>query len=134
MAELRRQAIAAYQQFARTRINNRCKVQTADGPRTEVPEYAHDYYYNVANHLSRDFYQACGKTLAEDAFELRVPQCQLLMQCRHCLRYSLGYCVKRGGQVPQWREPLVLQLSDGRRFPLQFDCRNCQMNVYAESR
>ena len=134
LAELRRQAIAAYQQFARTRINNRCKVQTADGPRTEVPEYAHDYYYNVANHLSRDFYQACGKTLAEDAFELRVPQCQLLMQCRHCLRYSLGYCVKRGGQVPQWREPLVLQLSDGRRFPLQFDCRNCQMNVYAESR
>ena len=134
LAELRRQAIAAYQQFARTRINNRCKVQTADGPRTEVPEYAHDYFYNVANHLSRDFYQACGKTLAEDAFELRVPQCQLLMQCRHCLRYSLGYCVKRGGQVPQWREPLVLQLSDGRRFPLQFDCRNCQMNVYAESR
>ena len=55
----------------------------------------------------------------------------LLMQCRHCLRYSYGYCVKNGGKKPVWREPLRLVLPDGRRFPLQFDCKNCQMNVYS---
>lgn len=55
-----------------------------------------------------------------------------LMQCRHCLRYSLGYCVKHGGRKPEWKEPLVLRLGDGRRFRLEFDCRNCQMNLYAE--
>lgn len=55
-----------------------------------------------------------------------------LMQCRHCLRYALGYCVKHGGKRPTWREPLTLQLGDGQRFRLEFDCRNCQMNVYAD--
>lgn len=54
------------------------------------------------------------------------------MQCRHCLRYSLGYCVKHGGKRPTWREPLYIRMSDGRRFRLEFDCKNCQMNVYAD--
>ena len=56
----------------------------------------------------------------------------LLMQCRHCLRYTLGYCVKNGGRRPQWKEPLRLELGDGRLFRLEFDCRKCQMNVYSE--
>ena len=54
----------------------------------------------------------------------------LLMQCRHCIRYSLGYCVKRGGKKPTWREPLFLELPDKRRFRLEFDCKDCQMNIY----
>jgi protease len=57
----------------------------------------------------------------------------LLMQCRHCLRFSLGYCVKHGGKKPFWREPLYLRLADGRRFRLQFNCKECQMNLYAEN-
>ena len=56
----------------------------------------------------------------------------LVMQCRHCIRYSLGYCVKRGGEKPQWKEPLYLRLGDGRRFRLEFACQECQMNVYSE--
>ena len=56
----------------------------------------------------------------------------LLMQCRHCIRYSLGYCVKRGGKNPTWKEPLYLRLGDGRRFRLEFACNECQMNVYSE--
>ena len=56
----------------------------------------------------------------------------LLMQCRHCIRYSLGFCVKRGGRKPEWKEPLSLVLGDGRKFRLEFDCRQCQMNVYGE--
>ncbi len=54
-----------------------------------------------------------------------------LMQCRHCLRYSMGFCVKHGGRRPTWREPLYLRMSDGRRFRVEFDCKNCQMNLYA---
>ncbi|MBQ8656356.1 MAG: DUF3656 domain-containing protein [Prevotella sp.] len=56
-----------------------------------------------------------------------------LMQCRHCLRYALGYCTRRGGKRPTWREPLSLRLSDGRSFPLEFDCKHCQMNVWEKS-
>ena len=67
-----------------------------------------------------------------DAFEVSEPKQRLLMQCRHCLRYALGYCVKNGGRKPEWHEPLSLRLGDGRLFRLEFDCRHCQMNVYAD--
>ena len=53
-----------------------------------------------------------------------------LMQCRHCLRYALGRCVKHGGKHPDWREPLHLVLENGRRFRLEFDCKHCQMNLH----
>ncbi len=54
-----------------------------------------------------------------------------LMQCRYCLRHELGYCIRNGGKKPNWAEPLYLRLSDGSTFRLEFDCTNCQMNVYA---
>lgn len=63
---------------------------------------------------------------------LEAPSDELpLMQCRYCLRYALGHCVKHGGSLPPWREPLYLALPDGKRFRLEFDCRRCQMNVLA---
>lgn len=101
------------------------------------PEYAqYSYLYNIANQSARTFYQAHGMAKADYAFELRNETERqddvLLMQCRHCLRYSLGYCVKRGGRKPTWKEPLFLRLGDGRKFRLQFACNECQMNVYSE--
>lgn len=101
------------------------------------PEYAqYSYLYNIANQSARTFYQAHGMAKADYAFELRNEAERqddvLLMQCRHCLRYSLGYCVKRGGRKPTWKEPLFLRLGDGRKFRLQFACNECQMNVYSE--
>ena len=91
-----------------------------------TPHYPHAYLYNIANRLSADFYHVD----APNAYELRGGDGPL-MQCRHCLRYALGYCVKHGGRRPDWREPLSLRLGDGRLFRLEFDCKNCQMNVYA---
>ena len=35
------------------------------------------------------------------------------------------------GRSP-YREPYCLQGTDGKRFRLEFDCKNCQMKVYAE--
>lgn len=89
------------------------------------------YELNISNCLARDFYARQGLSELTPAFELTHQRNALLMQCKHCLRYSLGYCVKHGGKKPQWHEPLVLRLGDGRRFRLDFDCKNCQMNVYA---
>ena len=90
-----------------------------------APAYDYPYLYNISNHLSRDFYGVDDLT----AYELKGGEGPL-MQCRHCIRYSLGYCVKRGGKRPEWREPLYLVLGDGRRFRLEFDCLHCQMNVW----
>lgn len=90
--------------------------------------YPYPYLYNISNRLSAEFY-ATEKT----AYELQGGDGPI-MQCRHCIRYSLGYCVKRGGKRPSWHEPLSLVLGDGRRFRLEFDCKNCQMNVYGSER
>ena len=96
-------------------------------PRTSAPpNYPYTYLYNISNHLSQQFYGA--KDLS--AYELRGGDGPI-MQCRHCIRYALGYCVKHGGQRPTWKEPLSLVLGDGRRFRLEFDCKHCQMNVFS---
>lgn len=96
------------------------------------------YTYNIANADAARLYASCGLPGLSKAYEKGgaedLPQhpADLIMQCRHCLRYALGYCVRRGGKRPQWREPLHLVLPDGRQFRLEFDCQDCQMNVYAE--
>ena len=98
------------------------QVTAVDAP----PAYPYPYLYNIANRLSQAFYGADRQT----AYELK-GGAGPIMQCRHCIRYSLGYCVKRGGKRPVWHEPLSLRLGDGRSFRLEFDCKNCQMNVFA---
>ena len=91
-----------------------------------VPEEEWAYMLNISNRLSQQFYGA--KEIS--AYELK-GGAGPIMQCRHCIRYALGYCVKNGGERPLWQEPLSLVLGNGRRFRLEFDCQHCQMNVYA---
>lgn len=104
------------------------------------PEYRKfTYLYNIANTLSKSFYQREGLSNVAAAYEVSQGTDEgaerknsvLVMQCRHCLRYSLGHCVRRGGKQPTWKEPLYLRLGDGRRFRLEFKCDECQMNIYA---
>ena len=99
--------------------------------RASAPNYGHPYLYNAANKAAREFYREQGISEAS-AIETHPAIRPLLMQCRHCLRYSLGYCRRESKEQMPWPEPLYLQLPDGRRFRLEFDCKNCQMNVYGE--
>ena len=97
-------------------------------------KYSFDFK-NSSNSASRRFYEQRGDAPLLTALEVDRKNFNLpLMQCRHCLRFSSGYCVKHGGRKPEWKEPLSLRLGDGRVFPLEFDCKNCQMNVLAEVR
>ncbi len=59
-----------------------------------------------------------------------------LMTCRFCLRHAWGQCKKEktphpplGGEIIRWKDPLYLVLGDGRRFRLEFDCKQCEMLV-----
>ncbi len=104
-----------------------------------TPEHRrHPYLYNIANPDAAEFYRGQGLSRPSPAYELLaapdLPAESLIMQCRHCLRYALGHCVRRGGTPPTWREPLHLTLPDGRRFRLEFQCGECQMNIYAETK
>ena len=106
-------------------LRPRCLRATSSLPSSYGPRYDAPYLYNIANRLACQFYGVAQPS----AYELRGGEGPI-MQCRHCLRYALGYCVKHGGRRPQWREPLSLRLADGRCFRLEFDCKRCQMNVY----
>ena len=116
LSDMRRQLIDAMGQAKRE------VKQARVGKNPGVKELS--YQNNISNHQSAAFYG----TNELSAYELKGGDGPI-MQCRHCLRYSLGYCVKRGGKRPTWREPLSLVLGDGRRFRLEFDCQHCQMNV-----
>ena len=98
---------------------------------------------NVSNHRAEAFYEEHGVKHAAAAFELTdgarsgaktygTPRANTpLMTCRYCLRYAMGFCVKRGGKQPTWKEPLFLESTDGRQVRLTFNCAKCQMEIYA---
>ncbi len=140
LSDLRREGVEALARLIRKAMLQDVAVmpRVAEGQAAAhawQPEYGrHPYLFNLSNSLARAFYEAHGLGGVQAAFEVagggeRAP---LLMQCRHCLRYALGHCVRRGGSHPTWREPLTLRLGDGRRFQLEFDCKACQMNIYGE--
>lgn len=150
LAELRRDAI---EQFASldlakaigkhnlsTENNESDKVNSANFSYINPKNYErYPYLYNIANKEACSFYVQQGMEKPQAAFEctdvedLKKKQTEaLVMQCRHCIRYSLGYCVVNGGKKPTWKEPLFLELGDRKRFRLEFDCRHCQMNIFAE--
>lgn len=97
-----------------------------------VPEEV-TYLANVMNRKAEDFYHRQGAVRIAPAFEEREPAGAVLMFCRHCLRYSMGWCPRYGGGKSPFREPYYLVSSDGRRFRLSFDCKACQMKVYADA-
>ena len=136
LAELRRDAVRQLVQktvLSKEAPNRKPAESCARGVGDVPREYAQfPYLYNISNHLAERFYQAHGLENIRPAFELAPTKEPLIMQCRHCIKYSLGFCVKRGGKQPTWTEPLYLRLGDGRRFRLEFNCAACQMNIYAE--
>ena len=138
LTELRRKAIQALEQQLvqkQERPATELAVKKTEGVETVMPKAykAYPYLYNISNHLSKRFFETQGLKNIQPAFELSPTRNPLVMQCRHCIRFALGYCVKRGGKHPTWKEPLYLRLGDGRRFRLEFNCKECQMNIYAET-
>ena len=89
------------------------------------------YLGNVMNAEARRFYLDHGVSSVAPAYEAQAVSGAVLMFCRHCLRYSMGWCPTHQKGRPSYREPYYLVAADGRRFRLSFDCKLCQMKVYA---
>lgn len=150
LADLRRRLVETLMQKDASQM---CNSTSAVLPKTPAadggglvwqPEYRDfTYLYNVSNSAAARFYGQRGLERLAPALETdgralpghrsaAAPQPRLIMQCRHCLRYSLGFCTRHGGQKAAWREPLYLELPDKRTFRVEFNCGECQMNIYAE--
>ncbi len=96
------------------------------------PAQSLTYLGNVMNRQAQRFYLDHSVTHMDPAYEQRPVPEAVLMFCRHCLRFSMGWCpTYQKGRSP-YREPYTLVGTDGRRFRLTFDCKRCQMLVSAE--
>lgn len=138
LAEWRRQVIdlllANKRMTSHRQTTDRSRMvteETALLPAFNANGTALSYRNNVYNAQAENFYRELGATDVAPAFESKEPADAALMFCRHCLRYSLGGCTRKGGKRLPFREPYYLVSADGRRFRLEFDCKHCQMIVYA---
>lgn len=88
------------------------------------------YLGNVMNREAQTFYREHGLQSIAPAYEKQPVPNAVLMFCKHCLRFSMGWCPTRQKGHSPYREPYYLVGTDGKRFRLAFDCKNCQMRVF----
>ena len=100
----------------------------------EYPIKKLDYRANIHNKEAKSFYENCGCEVSEMSFESN-PSTALrsqslykegieLMRTKHCLKFAFNMC----------KSPKKLFLIDerGQKYPLQFDCKNCEMVILAD--
>ena len=134
VADMRRRAVDAYERVCKLKNeNSKLRVNTtAPSVQSTISGGQLSYLANIANQRAEDFYRAHGAVQVSPAFELNAPKGATLMFCRHCLRYAMGWCPRNGGIKSPYREPYMLVSADGRRFALEFDCKQCIMMVKEE--
>ncbi len=131
LAELRRATVEKL--LALRRINYHRELWRMPETEHPYPQKELTYLGNVMNKEAAAFYQKHGVEKIAPAFEVEHPEGAALMFCKHCLRYSMGWCPVHHKVKSPYREPYYLVSGDGKKFRLQFDCKNCQMKVYSES-
>ncbi len=83
-----------------------------------------DYRGNVFNSEAESFYKNCGCDVLEPALEAQgnIESGIELMRTRHCLKFAANLCQKPC-------KKLYLQDVKGKKYPLKFDCKNCEMVI-----
>ena len=129
IAEARREGVERL--LSARRMNYRQEIVSMLETIHSFPQSELTYLGNVMNEGAMSFYRNHGVTRIAPAFEKRPTNDAVLMFCKHCLRYSMGWCPVRHKQKSPFREPYYLVSGDGKRFRLEFDCKHCQMKVIA---
>ena len=128
-ADFRRQAVEKL--ISARRINYRRELFVLKPTAHAFPQSTLTYLGNVMNAQAVSFYAGHGVASIAPAFERAPAEKAVLMFCKHCLRYSMGWCPVHQRERSPYREPYYLVSTDGKRFRLEFDCKNCQMKVNA---
>jgi len=93
------------------------------------------YKANISNHIAAEKYRQIFYKDFEPAFEILQPKDAELMRTKYCIRYELGLCHIHKNPSGYFKDlktssnsPLFL-VNNGKRFILNFDCKNCEMTV-----
>ena len=94
---------------------------------TVFPVNKIDYRGNVFNSEAKLFYENCKCSVLEPALESQstINGGIELMRTKHCLKFAAGLC-----QQPV--KKLYLVDSKGKKYPLKFDCKNCEMVILSK--
>ena len=130
LAELRREGVEKL--LNARKMNFRQEIVSMPETNHVFPQSELTYLGNVMNEGAASFYIQHGVGKIAPAFEKRPERDAVLMFCKHCLRYSMGWCPVRHKEKSPYKEPYYLVSSDGKRFRLEFDCKHCQMKVLAD--
>ncbi len=112
----------AFEKLMVERLKNYPRKIQKELKETISPVQEMDYRANVLNESAKKFYLDHYCEVKEAAFEKEQPSRQVeLMRTKYCLKFAHGICQK----------PINLFLEDekGVKFPLHFDCDNCEMVV-----
>jgi len=90
------------------------------------------YHDNVANAVAAAFYREHGATEIQTALEVNKTSLSgvRVMQTRYCLRRESGRCLKTSSGR-EWSAGPMYLTSGNIKFRVEFDCSNCQMNIYS---
>lgn len=130
LTEFRRQAIERL--IAVRKMTYQQEIAVWKPTTSTYPQPTLTYLGNVMNSRAASFYEEHGVKQWAWAYEKEPPAEAVLMFCKHCLRYSMGWCPIHQRVRSPYREPYYLVGTDGKRFRLEFDCKNCQMKVRRE--
>jgi putative protease len=93
------------------------------------PKHEVNFAENIANLKAAEFYKEHLVEKQEPALEISTTkENQLLMTTRYCIKYELGYCHKFQSAKNTPAEPLYIE-DNNRKYLLEFDCKNCLMNI-----
>lgn len=112
----------AFEKLMEERLKNYPRKIQNGIKETIFPLQEMDYRANVLNESAKKFYLDHYCEIQEPAFEREQPCRQVeLMRTKHCLKYAFDMC-----QAPT---KLFLEDEKGVKFPLKFDCKNCEMAI-----
>ena len=103
------------------RIRNYKKNVQQEIEYATYPEKEVDYRANIHNEKSKKFYELSNSVVKSMSYEKTKPSGVELMRTKHCLKYAFNMC-----KSP---EKLFLIDEKGRKYKLNFDCKNCEMSV-----
>ena len=123
--------VSKINEFRRNILEDLMKERLKNYPRefqkplkyAEYPLKKLDYRANIHNKEAKSFYENCGCEVCEMSAESGSFPTEL-MRTKHCLKYAFYIC--------KYRKKLFIIDEKGKRYPLKFDCTNCEMVILAE--
>ncbi len=107
-------------------------AQVFSARRVQYPYKTAGFEANISNAVAKRFYEESGVEAGEAAVESSADtKGKRVMTTKYCIKYHLGQCTKTKGDKTENSSTLFL-VDDKVRLRLEFDCRNCFMNVYME--